>query len=108
MKVWSEQGCKWNFEQKLLLLSAEESYCLCDYAAAKESYKNAIAAAKSHKFINDESFALELAARFYFETGDMPSSMEHFIQAHERYCEWGAYAKANQLFHHISDKFTPR
>jgi hypothetical protein len=53
MKVWSEQGCKWNFEQKLLLLSAEESYCLCDYAAAKESYKNAIAAAKSHKFIND-------------------------------------------------------
>ncbi|KAL3767422.1 hypothetical protein ACHAWO_010078 [Cyclotella atomus] len=105
MQVWSEQGCKWNFEQKLLLLMAEESYCLCDYAAAKEYYKKAIAAAKSHKFLNDECFALELAADFYFETGDLTVSLEHFKAAHNRYCDWGAYAKANELFQQINAKF---
>jgi tetratricopeptide (TPR) repeat protein len=104
MQVWSERGCKWNFEQKLLLLRAEESYCLGDCAAAKECYKNAISAAKSHKFLNDEAFALELAASFYSETGDLPTSLEHFRLAHERYSEWGAYAKANQVLQQIKEK----
>jgi tetratricopeptide (TPR) repeat protein len=94
MKALSEQGCKWNFEQKLLLLTAEESFCLGDLAAAKESYKNAIAAAKNHKFLNDECFALEITANFYFETGDLQSSLEHLRQAYDKYNEWGAHAKA--------------
>jgi tetratricopeptide (TPR) repeat protein len=105
MQVWSEQGCKWNFEHKFLLLMAEESNCLCDVAAAKEYYKKAIAAAKSHKFLNDECFALELAADFYFETGVLTVSLEHFKAAHNRYCDWGAYAKANELFQQINAKF---
>jgi hypothetical protein len=105
MNALSEQGCKWNFEQKLLMLAAEESYCLGDCNAAEESYKNAITAANGHRFLNDECFALELAASFYIETGDLSSSLEHYRQAHERYMEWGAYAKANQLLHQINENF---
>jgi tetratricopeptide (TPR) repeat protein len=105
MKNLSEKGSRWNFEQKRLMLMAEESYCLGDYAAAKQCYTNAIAAAKNHRFLNDECFALELAANFYFETGESQSSLEHFRQAYAKYYEWGAYAKANQLHQQINEKF---
>lgn len=108
IQVWVEQGCRWNFEHKFLLLAAEESHCLGDNDVAKEYYKNAIAAAQTHKFLNDECFALEAAANFYFENGDLPSSLDHFRLAHVRYYEWGACAKANQLFQHIIDKFALR
>ncbi|KAL3778025.1 hypothetical protein ACHAWO_008748 [Cyclotella atomus] len=101
----SEKGSRWNFEQKRLMLMAEESYCLGDYAAAKQCYTNAIAAAKNHRFLNDECFALELAANFYFEIGESQSSLEHFSQAYAKYYEWGAYAKANQLHQQINEKF---
>lgn len=53
VKVWSDQGCTWNFQHTFLLLSTEESYGLGDYVAAKDSYNNAIAAAENHRFAND-------------------------------------------------------
>jgi hypothetical protein len=39
----------------------------------------------------------ELAARFYVETGDFASSLEHVNLAHKRYSEWGCVAKANRF-----------
>jgi tetratricopeptide (TPR) repeat protein len=79
-------------------MQAEEYFSTGEFQQARESYRNAIHAAGSHKFVNDEALSSELAARFYFETGDRASALEHFNLAHKRYIDWGCVAKANKLF----------
>lgn len=105
MKLWAEQGSSWNFKQKFLLMEAEEHYCNGDIEIARKFYTSAIEAAKLHKFINDEALACELAAKFYWQIGDVMSSMEHFRLAHQKYIHWGALAKAKRLFEHTKEKF---
>lgn len=104
MKLWAEQGSSWNFKQKFLLMQAEEHYSNGNIDSARECYEHAIEYAKLHKFINDEALACELAANFYFETGDLIASMEHFKLAHEKYIHWGALAKAEKLFAYTKEK----
>ena len=105
LKVWSEQGSAWNFEQKLRMLEAEENYSLGDFEGAKVSYQDAISAAKLHKFLNDEALAYELASKFYFQIGDVSTSLKHYTWAHEVYCKYGADGKADELFSYIKGKF---
>ena len=105
MKVWAERGAAWNFSQKLSLLQAEDSYCLGDMDNAKESYKQAIAAAKRHKYTNEMAISLELAARFFLCIGELKSSLEHFTLAHEAYGSWGAMGKAEKLFNFVTEQF---
>lgn len=107
MRHWAVEGSSWNFEHKLKLMEAEEQFSIGDVKRAKESYTMAIELAQCRKFINDEALACELAAKFYFETGDLSSSLEHYRFAHEKYCEWGAVGKANQLFGLINETFAP-
>ena len=76
-------------------------YCCGNFEGAKETYKQAIQSAQSHKFLNDEALARELTANFYRETGDSIASMEHYTQAHKKYCDWGACSKAAKLFERI-------
>jgi hypothetical protein len=106
MKLWAEQGSLWNFHQNLLLLVAEELYSDGSVENAQVSYINAIASARSHKFIHVEALSCELAGKFYLDTGNLTSSFEHFILAHEKYCEWGALAKANKLLAFINKTFS--
>jgi hypothetical protein len=105
MKTWAKEGSSWNFEHKLLLLEAEDEYSSGNLDCAKELYKNAIATAQAHKFVNDEALACELTAKFYQEIGDLPSSLNHYRLAHEKYCQWGAAAKAANLFAYINETF---
>ncbi|KAL3805300.1 hypothetical protein HJC23_009007 [Cyclotella cryptica] len=105
MKIWAEQGSTWNFKQKFLMMEAEDHFCNGNIEGAKECYKHAIAYAKLHKFINDEALASELAAKFYLQTGDLSSSIEHFVLAHKKYICWGALEKADRLFSYINEKF---
>ncbi|KAL3799295.1 hypothetical protein HJC23_013020 [Cyclotella cryptica] len=104
MKLWAKQGASWNFRHKLLLLEAEELYSKGSFENAQVSYMNAITLAKSHKFMNDEALACELAAMFYLGTGNVASSLDHFRLAQEKYHKWGAFAKADRLlaFIHIT------
>lgn len=106
-KTWAEQGSQINFGQKLLLLEAEESYCRGNFDAAKELYKEAIMCAKSTimDFVIDEALAYELAAKFFLDTNDIRSSLEHFMLAHEAYGRWGSITKANALFLFIHETF---
>ncbi|KAL3799122.1 hypothetical protein HJC23_002250 [Cyclotella cryptica] len=105
MKIWAEQGSKWNFEHKSYLLDAEDQYSKGNMQDAQVSYTNAITSATSHKFINDEALACELAANFYLQTGNTSTSLEYYTRAHAKYCEWGANAKANSLYESIQQKF---
>jgi tetratricopeptide (TPR) repeat protein len=105
IRLWAEQASAWNFKHKLLLMEAEVLYSYQDFEQAKELYKQAISSARSHKYINDEALSCELAAKFYFDIGDLESSLEYYKLAHEKYCLWGAGAKANQLFTRINETF---
>ena len=105
LQLWATQGSLWNFEHKSLLLQAEDHYCNNSLEDAAVKYSNAISSASAHKFVNDEALAHELAGKFYFETGNMQTSLEHFTQAHEKYQQWGAYAKADMLFSRIQERF---
>jgi tetratricopeptide (TPR) repeat protein len=86
-------------------MQAEEYYSIGEFQQAKGLYENAILTAGSHKFVNDEALACELAARFYFETGDLRTSLEHFTLAHKNYCTWGCFEKANRLFAYALETF---
>lgn len=106
LQVWATHGSLWNFEHRYLLLQAEEFYCNNSLNNAAVTYDKAVSSARAHKFINDEALAHELAGKFYFETGNMQISLEHFTLAHEKYQQWGAYAKADMLFARIQEKFS--
>lgn len=87
-------------------MEAEEHYSSGNLILAKKSYKNAIESARLSRFVNDEALANELAGRFYLETGDLESSLEHFRLAHSNYIDWGAVGKASHLFDYTSNIFT--
>jgi tetratricopeptide (TPR) repeat protein len=97
MRRYSEEGCKYNFLQKYLLMQAEESYCIGDYDAAREYYKNAIATCQNHQSCRDEALVCELAGRHYLNTGDTNTSLEYFSTAEVKYREFGAEGKANDV-----------
>ncbi|KAL7483538.1 hypothetical protein ACHAW6_009177 [Cyclotella cf. meneghiniana] len=105
VRLWAEQGSSWNFEQKLYLLEAEEQFCNGNFLGAQESYSSAVSSARSHKFINDEALAYELAGYFYLKVGMSVASMQHFARANAKYMEWGASLKVNKIFDFVQEKF---
>ncbi|KAL7426304.1 LOW QUALITY PROTEIN: hypothetical protein ACHAXM_000389, partial [Skeletonema potamos] len=48
LKKWAESSL-WTFENKWLLLEAEDSFCNNDFEAAKTYYEKAVSSAKDHK-----------------------------------------------------------
>eukprot|EP00956_Cyclotella_meneghiniana_P008824 scaffold12097_cov28-Cyclotella_meneghiniana.AAC.2 len=105
MRAWAERGSSWNFRHKLQLMEAEHHCCNGNFEQATQSYENAIATARVHKYINDEALACELAGRFFLERDDLASSLEYLRLAHEKYSDWGAIGKGNQLVNFINANF---
>ena len=105
IQSWNEQGSKWNFKHKLELMEAEEAYSNDDFDRAQILYDKAVSSAKQHKFIHEEALANELAAKFYLAKGERSISLKYFIEAHEKYYEWNAFAKAKALYASIQEKF---
>ena len=105
IESWNEQGSKWNFKHKLELMEAEEAYSNGDFASAQVLYDEAVSTAKQHKFIQEEALANELAAKFHFAMGNKSISLKYFIEAHEKYYTWNAYAKVKALYSSIQEKF---
>eukprot|EP00984_Skeletonema_dohrnii_P034872 scaffold33898_cov222-Skeletonema_dohrnii-CCMP3373.AAC.2 len=83
------------------LLQAEEQFCSRNFEEAERLYDAAILSSKTHKFVNEEALANELAGHFYLETGKRNRSVHYFSQALEKYNEWGAVAKANTLAEYV-------
>ncbi|KAL3782019.1 hypothetical protein HJC23_003682 [Cyclotella cryptica] len=107
MQIWAEQGSSWTFENKCLLLEAEAHFSNDRIDLAQPLYDRAISSAKIHMLVHEEALAYELAANFFFNTSDFLTSLEYYTAAHEKYCQWGAYAKADSLYKSIQEKLTP-
>eukprot|EP00804_Cyclotella_cryptica_P031041 CCRYP_013585-RA/>CCRYP_013585-RA protein AED:0.47 eAED:0.48 QI:0/0/0/1/0/0/2/0/236 len=106
MQLWAEHGSTWNFENKYLLLEAEDHFSHNRIEAAQAIYNKAISSAKVHKFVQEEAIAYELAANFYFNIGNFSVSLECYTAACGKYQEWGAVCKVARLQHCIQQKFT--
>jgi len=59
------------------------------------------------QFVHEEALAYELAGYFYLELGEREASIAHFLRAHERYYEWGAFGKCSSLFEFVKSSLTP-
>lgn len=57
------------------------------------------------RFINDMALSCELAGYFYLKTGKKDKALQYFMQAHEKYHEWGAAAKSSALFEFVQQGF---
>lgn len=91
LKMRSYAKCSsWNFENKLLLLQAEQCFYLEDFDSAKRYYDAAILSAQKHRFLHEEALACELAGYFLLESGEGEenSSLNYLLQAERKYNEW--------------------
>ena len=83
------------------LLQAEEQFCARNFDYAERLYADAILSSKMHKFVNEEALANELAGHFYLDTGRKFKALQYFCQAEEKYREWGAVTKADELANYL-------
>ena len=86
-----------NYLHKWDLVEAERWRVIGNAAQAAYHYDLAIKGAREHCFCNDEALANELAGRFYLHADKDMIARMHMEEAHARYSEWGAFAKARQL-----------
>jgi len=96
MEAWANE-CKWNFENKMLLLKAEYHFSVGDFAKATEVYYLSITSAHNHRFKHEEALSYELAAYFHLEIGNRDLSILFTKEATECYQTWGAVKKAASL-----------
>jgi predicted ATPase/GAF domain-containing protein len=96
MQQWADHA-PMNYLHKFYLIEAEQYRIQGFYLEAMDCYDRAIAKAKEHKYINEEAFANELAAKFYLDWGKVKIAQVYLNEAHYLYSLWGAIAKVEDL-----------
>lgn len=104
IRCWSGHS-SWNWENKLLLLEAEEKYTEGDIDFAVPLYDRAIRSAHEHKFIHEEAISSELAGAFYHERGLHHMSYPYFMHSIECFKQWGAHAVAQRVEAFVQQNF---
>lgn len=95
-KRWADHA-PMNYRHKWQLVEAERFRVAGKTRLAERFYEYAIEGARNYEFINDEALSHELAGKFYLGLGKEVNARMHMEQAHSKYEEWGAFAKAAQL-----------
>ncbi|MEY2834272.1 MAG: hypothetical protein RLZZ574_3532, partial [Cyanobacteriota bacterium] len=96
MQQWADHA-PMNYLHKFYLIQAEQYRIQGCYLEAIDFYDRAIAEAREHKYINEEAFANELAAKFYLDWGKVKIAPVYLNEAHYLYSLWGATAKVEDL-----------
>ncbi len=96
LEIWAT-NCPENFLHKYLLVLAELARIHGQDLEAMELYDRAIASASENGFIQNESLANELAAKFYLEWGKEKIAQVYLTDAYYAYARWGAKAKVEDL-----------
>ncbi|MEM9541013.1 MAG: AAA family ATPase [Cyanobacteria bacterium P01_E01_bin.42] len=100
-----------NHLHKFYLVEAEYYRVLGKKTKAMDFYDRAIALAKENKYIQEESLANELAAKFYLHWGKEKIANLYVKEAHYCYQRWGATAKVKYLeekYPHLLVEVTPQ
>lgn len=85
-------------ENKLILLEAENYASMCNVVAAKESYELSIKVARDNGYIHEQGLAYECMGKYLMSAVEVRGAERCFFSAHECYMQWGAKAKAKQLW----------
>jgi len=96
MQVWA-QYAPMNYLHKSYLVEAEKARVLGNDNEAREYYEKAIDLAQEHGYLNEESLAYELTARFYLAKEQTRLARYYMRDAHYAYQRWGAMAKVKDL-----------
>mmetsp|Transcript_29350 Transcript_29350/g.63181 ORF Transcript_29350/g.63181 Transcript_29350/m.63181 type:complete len:1300 (-) Transcript_29350:155-4054(-) len=86
------------FENKLVLLKAEQDASMCNFLPAKESYELSIKLARDNGYINEQGLAYERMGKYLMSIVEVPEAESCFLNAHRCYLQWGAKAKADKLW----------
>ncbi len=86
-----------NFQHQYDLVAAERCRVLADMTSAIDLYDRAIAGAKTHRYLQEEALANELAAKFYLGWGKERVAATYMQEAYYVYARWGAKAKTEDL-----------
>ncbi|AFZ02494.1 AAA family ATPase [Calothrix sp. PCC 6303] len=86
-----------NYQQQVLLLDAELLRISGKWSQAADLYDQAIAAAQTNLYLQEEALANELAARFYLNLGKEKVAAGYMQEAYYCYAKWGATAKTADL-----------
>jgi len=96
LETWVAESV-WNFENKLLLLQAENHYAFGEMEDAATKYRLAIESSHTHRFVHEEALACEQAATFHMEIGNSDLADDLMKRALECYRTWGAEKKVELL-----------
>ncbi|KAL7465825.1 hypothetical protein ACHAXS_006140 [Conticribra weissflogii] len=87
-----------NFENKLLLLNAEQIASLSNIEDPKKHYLASITAARDNGRVHEQGLAYELMGNFLFSVANEPAEARKcWKNAHTCYLQWGALRKAANL-----------
>ena len=86
-----------NHLHKFYLVEAEIMRVMGNDLRAADNYDRAVNLANEHEYINDESLANELAAKFYLAKSRTNIAKAYMQAAFDCYLKWGASAKAKDL-----------
>lgn len=95
-KFWADHA-PMNYMHKWQLVEAERCRVNGHAERALVHFDNAINGARENQFLNDEALANELTGKFYQAAGKDMLARMYLEEAHGKYLEWGAFAKARQL-----------
>jgi PAS domain S-box-containing protein len=102
---WAFHGPE-NFVNRAALVGAEVARIEGRDADAMRLYEKAIRSARDNGFLQNESLAYEIAARFYSGRGFEVFANAYLRRARECYLRWGADGKVRQLdrlYPHLAD-----
>ncbi|MGG6293696.1 trifunctional serine/threonine-protein kinase/ATP-binding protein/sensor histidine kinase [Leptolyngbya sp. AN02str] len=96
LQQWSEYAPT-NYLHKFYLIEAEQYRVTDNKYLAGDLYDRAISLAKENQFLQEESLANELAAKFYLDWGKEKVAAGYMQEAYYCYTRWGAKAKVIDL-----------
>ncbi len=95
LRKW--ESSKWNFENKIKLLEAEEMYFRGYNDRASQLYQHAIESSAKHKFPHELALSLELQGVFLHSIKMYKDSKTSLEASVKYYRDWGANAVADRV-----------
>ncbi len=96
MQLWAHHA-PMNYLHKWHLVEAERHRVLGEVVEAMDAYDRAIALARENQYLQEESLANELAAKFHLTKNRMTIAKAYLQEARYGYSRWGATAKVQDL-----------
>ncbi|OCQ89667.1 serine/threonine protein kinase [Nostoc sp. MBR 210] len=96
LQTWANLA-PFNHQHRSSLIAAEKLRVLGQNYDAMAHYDLAIAAAKTHGYLQEEALSNELAAKFYLHWGKEKVAAGYMQEAYYCYARWGSQAKTQDL-----------